>query len=213
METDEELLARCEQAVDARLSGKRLAHVHSVSDYAAELARVYGADEFEARLAGLLHDWDKLYRDEEFEARYAELGMELPEHHELLWPVLHSFTGAEAVHRAFPELPDTVLSAIWHHTLGGVDMSDLDMVLFVADAIEPLRRADGRPELQRLRDMVGQTSLGQLYFACYIELMHSLVARQRFIHPDAFDIWNGLVERYADHSRQKKRQGDPDIVS
>ncbi len=208
----DELYARCEKAVDARLSGKRLAHVHSVADYAAQLAQVYGVDADKARLAGILHDWDKLIVDDEFPARYAELGMELPERYELMWPVLHSFTGAAAVKREFPELPDDVVQAISRHTLGGADMDPLDMVVFVADLIEPLRNAEKRRGVKELREMVGKASLEELYFATYMEVMHALIARKRFIHPEAFGIWNELVARYADHSRQKENQGNPDVV-
>ncbi len=208
----DELYARCEKAVDARLSGKRLAHVHSVADYAARLARVYDVDADKARLAGILHDWDKLIVDDGFPARYTELDMELPERHELMWPVLHSFTGAVAVKREFPELPDDVVQAISRHTLGGADMDPLDMVVFVADLIEPLRDAEKRHGVKELREMAGEVSLEELYFAAYTEVMHALIARKRFIHPEAFEIWNELVARYADHSRQKENQGNPDVV-
>lgn len=211
MQEDKELLERCKRAVDARLSGRRLAHVHSVSDYAVVMARAYGVNEFDARLAGLLHDWDKLLVDEEFPARLKELDIPEPDHVELLWPVLHSFTGAVAVKREFPQISDEVVSAIWHHTIGGLDMSDLDMVIFIADMIEPTRNAQNRPYLQELRDMVGKVSLDELYFATYVETMTSLVVRKRFIHPDAFAIWNGLVAKHNPHPGQKG-QGNPNAV-
>ncbi len=210
MEPNEEFLNRITEAVDARLSGKRLKHVHSVSDYAAKLAKLYGVNEFDARVAGLLHDWDKLLTDDELPARLDELGIERPEHIEYLYPVLHSFTGAVAVQREFPEISDEIASAIHNHTLGSVDMSDLDMVIFVADMIEPLRKSKGRPDIERLRKMVGKASLEELYFEGYASTIRSLADRRRFIHPMAFDIWNELVKRY--HPIDKSRQGDANIV-
>lgn len=208
MEEDLELLGRIERAVDARLSGKRLKHVHSVSETAASMARTYGVNEFDARVAGLLHDWDKLLTDAELPARVDELGIERPEHMELLLPVLHSFTGAKAVRREFPELTDDIESAIWHHTLGGLEMSPLDMVIFTADMVEPLRKP--RPGLPELRAKVGEISLDELYFEAYILTMRSLVDRKRFIHPLAFDIWNGLVEKH--HPVDVSKQGNADVV-
>lgn len=92
MKEDKKLLKRVTKAVDKRLSGKRLEHVHSVSECAAKLARIYGANEFDARIAGLLHDWDKLLTDDELPARLDELGIERPANIEYLYPVLHSFT-------------------------------------------------------------------------------------------------------------------------
>ena len=211
MQEDEELYQRVEQAVDARLSGKRLAHVHSVAETAARMARMYGADEFEARLAGLLHDWDKLLTDDELPARMDELGIQRPEKMELLLPVLHSFTGAYAVKREFPELSDAVISAIWNHTLGCLDMSDLDIIVFVADMVEPNRSAKRSPGIKGLRKLVGEVSLEELYFAAYEQTMRSLVERRRFIHPAAFEVWNGLVAKH--HPVNKSRQGDANIVA
>ena len=198
------------KAVDERLSGKRLDHVHSVSEYACKLARMYGASEYDARIAGLLHDWDKLLTDDELPARLDELGIERPDHIEYLYPVLHSFTGAAAVRREFPELDDGIISAIHNHTLGSLDMSDLDIIIFVADMIEPLRKSKGRPEVKRLRQMAGKVPLDELYFEAYAATMRSLIDRKRFIDPAALDIWNGLVKRH--HPIDKSRQGNPDAV-
>ena len=210
MEPNDEFLNRITKAVDTRLSGKRLKHVHSVSEYAAELAEMYGADVFDARVAGLLHDWDKLLTDDELPARLDELGIERPEYIEYLYPVLHSFTGAVAVQREFPEITDEIASAIHNHTLGAVEMSKLDMVIFVADMIEPLRKSKGRPDIKRMRKMVGEATLEELYFEGYASTIRSLADRRRFIHPMAFEIWNGLVEKY--HPVDKSRQGDANIV-
>lgn len=210
MKKDKKLLKRVTKAVDKRLSGKRLDHVHSVSKCAAKLARMYGVDEYDARIAGLLHDWDKLLTDDELPARLDELGIERPEHIEYLYPVLHSFTGAAAVKREFPELSDEIISAIRKHTLGDFEMSDLDIIIFTADMIEPLRQTKGRPQIKRLRKMAGKVPLDELYFEAYATTMVSLIERKRFIDPIALDIWNNLVERH--HPIDKSRQGDPDVV-
>ena len=207
---DADLMHRAEIAVDERLSGKRLAHVHNVADTAEKMAALYGVDISEARLAGLLHDWDKLLTDEELPARMDELGLERPDHIELLLPVLHSLTGAAAVKREFPEIPDGVVSAIRNHTLGSLDMSDLDIVVFVSDMTEPGRSVEKSPGIAEVRELVGNVPLDELYFAAYRQTMRSLVERRRFIHPAAFDIWNGLVQRH--HPPDKSRQGDAAVV-
>lgn len=204
------LLKKVTKAVDKRLAGRRLKHAHSVADTAVKLARIYDVDEFDARIAGLLHDWDKLLTDAEFPARLEELGIEAPENIEYLYPVLHSFTGAEAVKREFPELSDAVIQAIHDHTLGSKDMSDLDVVIFVADMIEPNRQTKGRPQIKELRKLVGKVPLDELYFAGYAVTIQSLLDRRRFIDPMALDIWNDLVQKH--HPINTSRQGDPDVV-
>lgn len=203
-------MKRVNEAVDARLSGRRLEHVHSVSKTAAELARTYGANVFDAKVAGLLHDWDKLLTDDELPARLEEFGLETPENIEYLYPVLHSYTGAEAVKREFPELSDEIIDAIRHHTMGALDMSDLEMIIFIADMIEPGRQTKGRPQIKRLRKHAGKIPLDELYFEAYATTLVSLLDRKRFIDPEALGIWNGLVRRH--HPIDKSKQGDPDVV-
>lgn len=210
MKEDEGFYKRMKAAVDARLSGKRLAHVHSVSKCAAKLAELYGVNVFDARVAGLLHDWDKLLTDAELPARMDELGIERPDHIELLYPVLHSFTGARAVKREFPELSDDIVSAIWNHTLGSLEMSELDIVVFVADMIEPGRKSRKGWGVDELREKAGKVGLDELYFMAYMQTMRSLIERRRFIHPAAFDIWNGLVAKH--HPVDVSKQGNANIV-
>lgn len=211
MKEDKKQFKRYEKAVDERLSGRRLQHVHSVSEFAGTMARAYGVNEYDARVAGLLHDWDKLLKDDEFPARMAELGVEPPANVELMWPVIHSFTGAKAVEREFPELEPQIISAIWKHTLGDIEMSPLDMVIFIADMIEPKRKAYNRPYAKELRAQVGVMPLEEMYFEAYKETMISLATRKRFIHPMAFSIWNALVLKH-NPEPGAGRQGDPNVV-
>lgn len=63
--------------LEQRVSKKRFTHVMGVVEEAEILARAYGVDVREARLAGLLHDWDKAYDDEEIRERVRELGLQV----------------------------------------------------------------------------------------------------------------------------------------
>ncbi|MBQ3302088.1 MAG: HDIG domain-containing protein, partial [Eggerthellaceae bacterium] len=58
-QASKELIPWAEQAIRERLKGGRLAHSFSVAETAVSLASIYGEDQDDARLAGLLHDWDK----------------------------------------------------------------------------------------------------------------------------------------------------------
>ena len=64
--------------LEQRVSKKRFTHVMGVVEEAEILARAYGVDVREARLAGLLHDWDKAYDDEEIRERRAFCTVRLP---------------------------------------------------------------------------------------------------------------------------------------
>ena len=102
-----------------RVSEKRFTHAMGVVKAADKLARTYGVDVRRARLAGLLHDWDKGYDDEGIRERAREVGISVDpwifEHQPRL---LHGPTAAAALGRAFPQIPADVLQAIDRHTTG-----------------------------------------------------------------------------------------------
>ena len=182
--------ARC--ALEKRLNEYRFLHSISVADTAVMMAARYGVDVDKARIAGLLHDWDKNLGDEELFARAREFGIEPHDNYEDLGVLLHAQTGAIAVQRAFPELADDVIQAIARHTSAASDMTDLDMIIYVADMIEPLR---SRENLMPLRAMVGKVPLETLFFKSYEMSMEHLLRRHRFVHPDSVGVWNAYVTR------------------
>lgn len=180
-----------------RVNERRLRHTYGVVAAAEHLARTYGVDERKARLAALLHDWDKGFDDEGMRKRVSELGMTDDVDAWVLENtpyVLHGNTAARALSREFPEIPADVIQAIDRHTVAAVDMSELDMVLYVADAIE-----DGRQfgRIDELRAAVGKVDLEELFFLTYEYWVFLLFERRKQLHPDTITIWNTLVARRA----------------
>ncbi len=191
--------------LEQRVSPKRFKHCLGVSKACEQLARAYGLDEKKARIAGLLHDWDKGFNDEQARARVYELGMEdevSPFVVENMPAVLHGNTAARALGRDFPELPGDVLQAIDRHTTADEHMEPLDMALYIADAIEPGRQF-GR--IDELRAAVGTCSLEELYFKTYEYWVFLLLERGKPLHPDTIRIWNAYALRRA---RRKKEIND-----
>ena len=194
--SDEFLAARFAD-LRQRVSAKRLAHIQGVADTCVELARTYGVDERLARLAGLLHDWDKGLTDEGMRERVHELGLEGeldPWVVENMPWVLHGQTAACALARQWPQIPGEVLTAIERHTVASTEMGTLDKILYVADAIEPSRQF-GR--IDELRALVGTATLDELYFATYEYWVFLLFERRRPLHPDTIRIWNDFAVKRA----------------
>ncbi len=181
-----------------RVKPKRFKHSLGVSKTARHMAKTYGADVKIATLAGLLHDWDKGYDDEGILARVQELGLgdELGGYLDMPH-LLHGPTAACALSREFPALPAELIHAIAVHTSGCENMSDLDMIIYVADAIEPSR---DYPGIDELRDMSGKVELEELFLATFEHVLDNLVSRRKRIHPDTVTVWNHYVER--DHARR-----------
>lgn len=189
--------------LEERVTPKRFKHCLGVSKACVELAERYGVDVPKARLAGLLHDWDKGYDDDGARARVRELGMEgevSPWVVEHMPHVLHGNTAARALGRDFPEIPGDILQAIDRHTTADEQMSPLDMVLYIADAIEPSRQF-GR--IDELRSAVGEVSLEELYFKTYEYWVFRLLERGKPLHPDTIRIWNANTMK---HRRKKEKR-------
>lgn len=176
-----------------RLRHKRYEHVLGVAQTAQELARAYGVDERKARLAGLLHDWDKEYDDDEARKRAQALGVVIDKDVLQNMPrLLHGPTAAIELGQCWPDIPADVLQSIERHTAAAIGMTDLDMVIYIADALEPNRDFEG---LDSLRSAVGQVSLEELFMMTFTHILSTLVNRKRRLHPATVEVWNYYVTR------------------
>lgn len=183
---------------------KRLAHSLSVSKTAEKLALLYGVDPYLARVAGILHDWDKVVPNDELVRRAEERGIDLGVDIGLVIPLLHGILAEKELPELYPELPEEVFRAIGRHTTGAADMSPLDEVLFVADGIEPLRKET--PGIRESRDLVGKVSLDDLFWNSFCGGMCFVVETRRYLYPGTLAIYNELaLRRQARDAR--KREG------
>jgi predicted HD superfamily hydrolase involved in NAD metabolism len=186
----DEFYEEMRKTLEGRLSEFRLLHSISVSEMAVRIAEAYGRDPAEARIAGLLHDWDKNLSDDELFARVDDFDIVLPEDSEDMGVLLHALTGAEALRREYPDMPASIIQAVSRHTSGATDMSDLDIIVYVADMIEPLRT---KGDLKAIRRAVKRVSLEELFATAFALTMEHLISRRRFIHPDSIAVWNRYV--------------------
>ncbi len=200
----EEFYRACEAELATRVGKRRFEHSQGVAQTAAELARAYGADEREARLAGILHDWDKAYDDPAVLARADELGLDLDPELRTMPRLIHGLTAAAALRRDLPAIPESVLEAVRDHTIAGETMSDLAMIVYIADALEPHRHGARTDEL---REMVGRASLRELFLSTYEHLLATMLERRKRLYPRTVSIWNSYMEE--EGSYRAERGADP----
>lgn len=182
--------AEAQAAVEARLSPRNAEHCRSVAVAAGELARVYDVDIELARLAGLLHDWDRERSAGDLLGEAERYGIVLTPTDTHTPHLLHARTGARSVAEAFPGLPREVIDAVERHTLGEPGMTPLDMVVYLADMIESHR---DYPGVKALREAVGVVSLAELFALGYQQTVAHVVAVRREMHPMTVDVWNCYV--------------------
>ena len=182
-------LERMREMLDVRMGDHRKRRNHSlgVARIAAALAKTYGVDPFLAEAAGLVHDWDKVLDEAELLARAAQYGIEVAGSPTNSVQLLHGPVAAVELPQLFGELPSSVFQAIARHTVGAEDMTDLDMVVFVADAIEPMRKGAYAEEL---RAKVGKVDLVHLFFDCFAGGLTYVIDTRRNLYPTAITIYN-----------------------
>ena len=138
-----------EAVVISLLKPSRIAHVLGCRDTAADLARVWGADETDARRAALLHDITKALDGPLQLALCRSYGVTLDQFSAENPKTLHALTGALVAQRVFGE-NEAVVCAIRSHTTGKAQMNTLEKIIYVADYMEPNRNFSGVEELRKL---------------------------------------------------------------
>ncbi len=180
-----------------RVGEKRFKHSVNVSKVARRLAKTYGADPDKARLAGILHDWDKGLTNEELRDRAQDLGVEVDPMvlTDMPW-LLHGPTAAVALAREYPQFGADIFQAIARHTSGAADMTALDSIIYIADIIEPDRSFGDMEGIERLRALVGELSLDELYFQAFKYTLEFLISTDRVLYPATIETWNILMRTH-----------------
>ena len=118
--------------IEEHLKPSRLEHTLNVTKLAKEMAVRFGADQYKAEIAALLHDMAKYEKRPGVNMDFA-----------------HSKIGAEMSEEIFGIEDEDILNAIANHTTGRAGMSTLEKIIFLADAIEPGRDYPGVDEIRR----------------------------------------------------------------
>lgn len=173
---------------------KRFTHSISVGHMAETMALVYDANPFYARIAGILHDWDKVLSTKETLARACACKLDMGgAPYQNVVGLIHGPLAACELPKYYPWLPQEVLGAISKHTTADLEMSDLDKIVYVADLIEP-----GRPEFSgivQVRDLFKKgASLDELYQASFMETLSYVMASRKYLYPKSVAIYNAMIE-------------------
>ncbi len=134
-----------------KLKESRYIHTLSVAHTCQALAMSRGYDLNKAYLAGLLHDCAKCLPDDEQLKRCKKNKIEITEIESISPHLLHAKLGAFMAEKKYLIDDSDILDAIKCHTTGKPEMNDLEMILFVADYIEPGR--DKAPNLSEIRQV------------------------------------------------------------
>ena len=174
------------------LNDERYSHSLGTAQCARELARNYNLDGEKAYIAGLLHDCAKCFStDKLLEIIHDNLQVEEAEM--LNYKTLHAPVSAYYAQKVFGVTDNEILSAIRWHTLGQIEMTDFEKIIFLADKIEPNTRDKSYRE-EILNILKEENGLNKALLKCYKETLKSLVKRDLKICLLTVEIYNKLED-------------------
>lgn len=120
----------------------RFEHCLRVEQTAIQLAKLNHEDVEKAAVAGLIHDYAKERSAEEFKRMIIAKKMDpdLLNWGNFIW---HGEVGAEIIQDELKITDEEILNAVRRHTIGAVQMTTLDKIVYVADYVEPGRDFPG----------------------------------------------------------------------
>lgn len=132
------------------ISEKRFIHTLGVVETAKKLAQLYEVDIEKAEIAALLHDCAKELPKEELkyicETYFSKEFLTFKDTPQ----IYHSFAGAYIAQNNFGIVDENILNSIKYHTTGNENLSPLEKIIYIADAIEPNRIY---PAVEKIREL------------------------------------------------------------
>ena len=180
------------------LNEERYEHSIGVAESAYQLAEKFGLDKNKAYLCGLLHDCAKCIPNDELKDIICDCGF-LCEG-ELINPkTYHAPAGVIVAKKEFEICDEEILSAIRWHTIGSLEMSDFDKIIYIADKIEKRTRPE---EFRVPLEKALEKGLDNAMLVSYGNTIKSLVDRNLKICPQTVEIYNNLLNNL-DYGKQK----------
>lgn len=183
-----------EAIIKERLSPKRAAHTLATVETALQMTEGTGLDRQKVYLAALLHDYAKELPPQTLLDLAKANGFLSCSAEEAQPDLLHGPAAAWLVRQEFRIEDEEILQAIRYHTTGRPGMGLLEIIIYLADLVEPLRQYDG---VDKLRRKCSKNIYKGLLYAFDSTLIYVL-ERKLLIHPLTVQARNWLLEECYD---------------
>ncbi len=182
-------LNRIEQArcfVKERVSAKRFQHILGVVQTALMLAEAHKVSKERVELAAVLHDCAKeLPRP--LQKKLVQDAGEWTDDLQSAPALWHAPAGAWLTRQEFGLSLDEVSPIRWH-TTGKADMTQEELLLYVADQLEP-----SRPWADDQDRELAKRSLEQAALKILKMKMEYTLSQRKVLHPKSVECWNWLL--------------------
>jgi len=167
------------------LTEERFAHTLRVAHEAEKLAHVYNEEVHAISLAAIFHDYAKYRPLDEMKRiiQQSYLPKDLLMYHHELW---HGPVASILIEQEYGIVDKQIKHAIRYHTTGHPSMSKFEMILFIADYIEPERSFPGVDVVRNL----AKESLESATQKTLQQTIQFISGKNREIYPDTFHAYN-----------------------
>ncbi|MBR4020349.1 MAG: bis(5'-nucleosyl)-tetraphosphatase (symmetrical) YqeK [Firmicutes bacterium] len=175
--------------IEKNFSERRKIHTEGVRQTAVKLAEKYGVVPSKAELAALFHDMYRGVSVDVLNYYVKHLGLDAKYIDNA--NLAHGKIAAIIMERDYGVTDPDIINAVSYHTTGRAGMSQLEKVIYIADAIEPNRRYPGVEELRK----VVWEDLDQ---ACLMSINHTInyVSSQgHYLDPDTLMARDDFMKR------------------
>lgn len=182
--------ADMQSKLESRLKPSRYRHSVGVSETAVFLAERFGVDVEKARVAGLLHDCARQYKNDDLKDEADKRGISYGDIEKEMPLLLHAYIGSYLVEEEYGITDSEIKQAIYRHTVGGARMTDLDKIVYFADMIEPNR---DYPEVEELRRLSRTVSLDEMLLEGLRQSIIFVAQKGSYVHPDTVTAYNEIL--------------------
>lgn len=173
------------------ISDKRLRHILGVEETAIKLSQIYNVSSYKAMLAALLHDYAKEFTIEDVLFIAEKNKYSLDELERESTDLSHSKIGALIAKQKYNINDEDVLNAIKYHTTGRENMSMLEKIIFISDAIEPSRNYRKVDEIRNMAFL----DIDKAILLNINNTINFLISTNKCIHPDTILCRNDFIKR------------------
>ncbi|MBQ4114659.1 bis(5'-nucleosyl)-tetraphosphatase (symmetrical) YqeK [bacterium] len=171
------------------LTEERYEHSLGTAECARDLAERFGLDTEKAYLCGLIHDCAKCFSNLDLREKICDCNW-LCEGEIDNPKTYHAPAGAILAKEELGICDEEIISATRWHTIGKINMTDFEKIIFIADKIEKRTRPI---EYREPIEKALESGLDEALLVCYKNTIKSLVDRNLTICFKTIEIYNNLL--------------------
>jgi len=166
-------------------------HSCKVRDWAIKLAVAHGFDSEKAAIAGMLHDYGRIFNPDELISKAEDLDIPITEA-TLSSPLdlLHGAVGSYYAKEVFAIKDVEILAAISCHTFGSSEMSLLCKIIFVSEKLSSSEIS--KSEIEKLKD-ISFENIDQAMIMAFDIQIRNLLENKKIIYPQLISSRNKML--------------------